>query len=525
MPSRAQKSVVGRVPNENGPVARPDSGGTQTSHAAESSASDNHVKLSPDTDQKRKYKHVQLFAFDSDAAEGATASRDGGRPKRKLKAIARFESLSFDSKKTSRCKVGEGFSCPRCSAVCSYDSKECDECHLKCYYEAGIGVVVLKDRNFAAEKNAHICHPTGENASQQNKSKFILCHCPDCDKRDLTMKGLLLHYANEHGGKPQWKKIKYSCPFCPSASRDYKSLDEVEVHVNASHPGRRLLKPNTSTKRQKSQLGLISEKITAERGAANQKKQGRPSCAWSKLEFHKLLPDGGTKYPQELPNAIEFIDAQCRKQEQNVEIARGDWKNEMEGKELDDERTIYRRGIRERSSLSDQEKLEKMRFMEKTEDMMRRYGDRRRNKDKIEAAKLCSLQIVFSDHHKTHIDGIAGACMNDDCQFCKKDSILYRQELLPENEINKFKPGATCTESPLIQTAKNVLNPAFGLFDEGRAKDGSNPGGAERDDRVKAMKVEEGKLERLKKTKHSLEFIKRYNDGYLTNAWGGRKST
>ena len=174
MPSRAQKSVVGRVPNENGPVARPDSGGTQTSHAAESSASDNHVKLSPDTYQKRKCKHVQLFAFDSDAAEGATASRDGERPKRKLKAIARFESMSFD--KASQCKIGEGFSCPRCSAVCSYDSRACDECQLECYYEAGIGVVVLKERRVSLEQYKHSRKVSQEISSRGGVAESAIDH-------------------------------------------------------------------------------------------------------------------------------------------------------------------------------------------------------------------------------------------------------------------------------------------------------------------------------------------------------------
>ena len=36
--------------------------------------------------------------------------------------------------------------CPRYGHGCSYDSKECKECRLECSYEAGVGVVTLKER-------------------------------------------------------------------------------------------------------------------------------------------------------------------------------------------------------------------------------------------------------------------------------------------------------------------------------------------------------------------------------------------
>jgi len=87
---------------------------------------------------------VQLFAFDGGIEENTSS----GRPKRKLKCVARFDSSSFEhAQKTNKCKAGHGFTCPRCSNVCSYDSKLCAVCSLECYYEAGVGVVVLKERH------------------------------------------------------------------------------------------------------------------------------------------------------------------------------------------------------------------------------------------------------------------------------------------------------------------------------------------------------------------------------------------
>ena len=69
----------------------------------------------------------------------------GGRPKRKLKEITRFDPQSKPSAASS-CKIGEGFQCQRCNCVCSYDSRMCKECDLECYYEAGVGAVTLKER-------------------------------------------------------------------------------------------------------------------------------------------------------------------------------------------------------------------------------------------------------------------------------------------------------------------------------------------------------------------------------------------
>ncbi|KAL7532858.1 hypothetical protein ACHAXR_008362, partial [Thalassiosira sp. AJA248-18] len=258
--------------------------------------------------------NVQLFAFDVTQEE-----YNWGRPKRKLKAIARFESMTFDSK-AAHCKIGEGFSCPRCTAICSYDSKECEDCHLSCYYEAGIGVVVLKERDTDSSQNSNPYHPKSQHASQHNHglSKSVLCHCPDCDKKDFTMQGLVSHYAKEHSGKPRWQKVTYSCPFCPSIARHPKALGDVEAHVHTTHPGRRILKPTSkksSNKRQ--EVGLKNVRTMGERGASA-KDRGPPSWAWTRIEHIQLLPDGGKEYPRELPRVIGFIEAQCKKQEENV---------------------------------------------------------------------------------------------------------------------------------------------------------------------------------------------------------------
>ena len=109
-----------------------------------------------------KNKSQPLFAFNAasplindpnnpsstNSSNPNNSTQIGIRPKRKLKQITRFNPYSYhnNSSTSSNVKCGEGFSCPRCNYVCSYDSKQCEECELECYYEAGVGVVTLKER-------------------------------------------------------------------------------------------------------------------------------------------------------------------------------------------------------------------------------------------------------------------------------------------------------------------------------------------------------------------------------------------
>lgn len=456
--------------------------------------------------------NVQLFAFDVTAEE-----YNWGRPKRKLKSIARFESMTFDPKKAAGCKIGEGFSCPRCSAVCSYDAKECEDCQLACYYEAGIGVVVLKERKVTPD------------LIDQPLSKSILCHCLECNKRDMTMRGLTSHYAKNHGGKPNWQKTGYSCPFCPSPTTDSKSQSEIEAHVNLYHPCHRLQKPNTP----KEPLGKHPEVHPSTK--SHREKKCPPSWAWAKIEHVKLLPGGGKEYPRELPRVIDFIEAQCKNQEETTEKSRRDWsdifkdESEAEVKAQNEERLLYGRGIRNRSGLADQERLEKLRYAEKEDELRIQYeyeGRTRRSTEDIETSKLCSRCIIFSDNNETHFGEKAGVCLNHGCQLCKHDNV-HRQQLLLENEINEWKLSDPTAMSPLIQTTVTVLSPDVRVIDvisfvkaaAGEEEKSKVDSGDKEVESAKLMFLEESKLEKLNSTRRALEFIKSYNEGFVTNAW------
>ena len=170
---------VSKVNNNNDSVSSPNNPtsstndinkSTTTPHSQSSTQQPSNTTKSTTVPTKRSHKKREstnnktqqpLFAFNaasplindpnnpsSTSTSNGNASTIGIRPKRKLKQITRFNPYTNNSNHThnTNVKCGEGFSCPRCNYVCSYDSKQCEECELECYYEAGVGVVTLKER-------------------------------------------------------------------------------------------------------------------------------------------------------------------------------------------------------------------------------------------------------------------------------------------------------------------------------------------------------------------------------------------
>lgn len=273
-------------------------------------------------------------------------------------------------------------------------------------------------------------------------------------------------------------------------------------------------------------------------------KQYPPS--WTKIGFQTLLPDGRKDYSRDLSRVLDMIDGQCESQAEIVEIAREQRMKlcrseaETENRAFDEERLSFQRGIRERARLVDAERIEKQKFTEKAEHMMIRFQyenrNKRRNQEDIEVEKLCSRPIKFCHETQRHNTRQGKACADDQCQFCKKDK-GYLHHLLLDSEMDEFKMDAPATESPVFQKSIEVLNPVFrtinddylteaeaadDLKEDAKQASGNKRVNQSRRDvsTSKRVKVEEDKLLLLKNTKHSLEFIKEYNNGMINNAWG-----
>ena len=414
------------------------------------------------------------------------------------------------------------------------------------------------------------------------QSKSVLCNCY-CGKRNLSVQGMYAHYGRAHTGKLSWNDVTFSCPFCPfnvvAAPFVFKSFPEVEAHVNMTHPGVKVAGPHLSKPSresisaqksssesipaQKSSI-MLFDRILRERKEAHHssdsvtkngkhtvpkvvaKEQGPSS--WSKIGYVRLLSDGKKQFPRDLCKVIKTVEDQCHAQEEIVEVARKQRMNlvrneaEIENKAMDEERLVFQRGIRERARLADGERIEKQKYIEKAEQMMmlNRYENRNkgRHKEAIEVEKLCARSIYFSSGMQRPNTRHGNSCDDDQCLFCNKAKGFFHHLLL-DNEIKRFKMNAPATESSLYQHSINVPNPSFHVIDDsfyskaegtshGIKDDGKEAtGGSKRSNQnrrdestAKRVKMEEDKLLTLKNIKHCLEFIKKYNEGMIINAWG-----
>lgn len=120
-----------------------------------SNATGNSTEKSPTQKPKNKKRKLTVEKIDSPLF-AFNVSQEGNnweRPKRRIKSIPRFDpTFVKETKSKQSCKIGEGFTCPQCASICSYDSKQCYSCQLECCYEAGIGVVVIHSRRISYNK-------------------------------------------------------------------------------------------------------------------------------------------------------------------------------------------------------------------------------------------------------------------------------------------------------------------------------------------------------------------------------------
>ena len=408
------------------------------------------------------------------------------------------------------------------------------------------------------------------------QSKIALCHCPDCNKMNMSIQSIYSHYGKVHSGKLPWGRVTYSCPFCSDNGTHhvFKTFSNVEAHVNSTHQGCEVVGPHSSkrhsisartyTSISNNDMPMTTNRVTRERKPSpNIRMTSVPVIApeaiamkslplsWSKIDYVHLLPDGKKQYPRGLCNVIEMIDEQCRAQEEILEVAREQRiklckdEVELENKAFSEERLVFQRGLRERNRLADCERIEKQQFTDDLEQKMIFYEyknrNKGRNKEEIELRKLYTRPIVFSNEVQRQSTRQDKFCNDDQCLFCNKGKGFHHCLLL-ENEIEKFNMDASPNDTPIIAQSTYVLKPSVTVVDDSffaennetipiNKGDGKNTNeeskrsSKSRQDATTAKRVraEEDKLLSLRNIKYSLEFVKKYNNGMIMNAWGEAK--
>ena len=277
---------------------------------------------------------------------------------------------------------------------------------------------------------------------------------------------------------------------------------------------------------------------------------------FKKLEYAQLLPDGRKEYPRDLSKVIEMIEEQCKEQEEAVNTAlnqrsklcKSDAVNDA--KELKEERLAYQRGIRERTRMADQERIEKHRYNERHAELIMRYEYENRNKardrEEIQLNRLCSNPIIIASGKMRYGPQNGAVCDDDECQFCKEDS-TFREHLLLDNEVPEFKLDFATDEALDLQQRVKVLNPTVRtVIDNDFIIEGDDDDNDASDDETTTattngkkrlnnsrraastnnrLRTEEDKLLDLQYTKHNFQFIYKYNQGLIRNAWNEKKDT
>lgn len=404
------------------------------------------------------------------------------------------------------------------------------------------------------------------------QSKVALCHCPDCNKMNMSIQSIYSHYGKVHSGKLPWGRVTYSCPFCVDNTHHvFKTFPDVEAHVNTTHQGcevigshsskRHSISARTYTSISNNDIHMKTNRVTRERRASPNIRMTSVIApegiamkslplSWSKIDYVHLLPDGKKQYPRGLCNVIEMIDEQCRSQEEVLETAREQRiklckdEVELEIKAFSEERLVFQRGLRERNRLADCERIEKQQFTDDLEQKMIFYEyknrNKGRNKEEIELRKLSARPIVFSNEAHRQSARQDKFCNDDQCLFCNKGKGFHHCLLL-ENEVEKFNMDASPNDTPIIAQSTYVLMPSVTVIDDslfvendettsskGDGKKGngeSKRSSKSRQDATTAKRVraEEDKLLSLRNIKYSLEFVKKYNNGMIINAWGEAK--
>ena len=497
-----------------------------------------------------KAENVQLFAFEYDSGKtGETI----GRPKRKLKAIVRYDP-DMAQNQAHGCKTGSGFTCPRCEFTCDYSSKLCSRCQLECYYEAGVGVVSLKNRDSVGANQTILPFPK-KSKVHLSRQEGVLCNCTYCARCHFSIQGIYAHHGRAHGQtegtRLDWSKVTFSCPFCKSLEK--LPLNKVEKHVRDYHPGCKLLTPNTdkpSRNKHRSKISItpqpsfnVGSRSTRTKQIIDTPESPETIPRWTKLNHRSLLPDSKKDYPSEIPNILSIIEEQCKAQEGEVAHAREQRlklckiEATLEAKILDDDRLAYLRGIRERSRHADAERIEKERYTESQSLELMQYEyenrNRKRTQDEIEIDKLCSKPIVFSNVKGRHLPSEKNSCKYNHCELCNGDS-SYLQSVMLDTEMAIMKSDNSSSQS-LLRKA-NILQPSFQAIDKdyfteaeeqfedeayGKNNHSSKKSKQSRRDVTtsKRLRIEEDKLFKMRSNQHSLEFIHRYNEGLIRNAW------
>ena len=420
----------------------------------------------------------------------------GGRPKRKIKRVLRFDPASNGSRSKSPAivKTGGGFHCPRCSYVCSYGSTRCSSCHLPCEYAPGAGVQIIRERNDVTKDvtedmtmkgcDKSKCDLNMANVPVKPKPAIEIGPSNDPPRRSTRGRGdfKVTEDKKKDGGGRSWS---------PSANTSLK------------------MPPQTDTGWEKIAHETIVEAGDSELAAR---------LDWDKVTLDELLEELGFKL-EGLEKLRESLKPSLRSAREHVPE-----------RELEEERRMYARSVRDGRAKADAERLEKEKFKDSCREKMMRweYANRGRKKTPAEMEEEAILDAPV--HFR--VRGISSArselsrdCpVGDGCTLCDGSFAL---QLYTESEMGAGN-GNSQNIIPLAfnESAQELLNPFYRELspseldkvcsDDREIEAGLSEELVSRPSRTQERaKKAEKEYDKLITLRNTLSFVKAYNAGPL----------
>lgn len=471
---------------------------------------------------KGRQTQKQLFINDFSVSQflnadsNAPSTQISRRPKRLIKTVMRFEAKpanTHEDHKRNSCRIGQGFNCPRCNHWLSYDVNECEECFLKCKYQAGIGVVVFKSRDEVAKEktfeqiyNNESFETDAKNISNikqtvHNQLKKIVSKNKEMDEPQISTPSLAPEGTPTESTTRKKIIITHRYTRCQI---DPQSCDEELPQQWKKFRLQDLYGANEDN------LSLLQDNLNSDKFFRLKN---------TRSEERKFMEN------ERLALAVKSVEVRLKKFEKKARSKKINQSEAilLEEKEYAEELRLFKRGLRDRVGQQEHEKNDKKKYEASIESdrLVHAYmnRNRKRTQDEIEfiALETKPLRFVSEAFWKS---ASTKHCDDENCSLC---GLTYAQTVLLDKEMKDTKNQTKSTDV-FINSDMDVASPFYREISENEMLWIDNENLEEIKKRRNAIRASRstkrniGKEEeelRLRELKNNLIFMKRYNEGLL----------
>eukprot|EP00978_Attheya_sp_CCMP212_P013919 scaffold35166_cov50-Attheya_sp.AAC.3 len=378
--------------------------------------------------------------------------------------------------------------------------------------------------------------PSERSDEEKNKNKPLVYECNLCGKETVFF-GMKLHLHLVHGidqgdAITREESISCRCPFCPGSKTKFNSGDSLRRHVSKKHPGCSLLEkcPSRSkkSKRSKKVSDIKNEKpvkgkngdssILAEAPSNDDKKSSLSlPLHWEKLDHgfllyhHDFSITGANDSEKSIDGAMELVNSHYSLLGKKNDDIKSHFSKESllfvtrYEREYMDESRIYKQGLQRRQRKAEFERIEKENYKADCKEklLIQEYENRtkKRSSEEIEhdAFLLREVKIAKKDGGDIHnalplpVEGVEDSKVMVEKiyvpEFCEISPYFFEENTSSCEEPEPISgEGCEKSETKLSRSEKRYAD----KYDE-----------------------QEEQIHNLSETFYTLQFIQRYNEGYL----------